>query len=122
MGKKITDLQLRSAVADDVNFPTDDTIQSYRVTAAQIYTYLKTKLRATGVEALSSSVQSKAVTFGTAMPDANYVLDFCFQNTTDSDPIMLQGMITAKSTTGFTVSFNAPTDSANYKMNWKASY
>src|SRR5690606_28135610 len=39
--KKITDLQLRDDVSDSVNFPVDDGIQSYRVTAAQIKTYLE---------------------------------------------------------------------------------
>lgn len=38
--KKITELQLRTNVTSEVNFPTDDTIQSYRVTAAQIRTYV----------------------------------------------------------------------------------
>ena len=34
--KKITDLQLRDAVTSDLNLPSDDGIQSYRVTAAQL--------------------------------------------------------------------------------------
>lgn len=34
--KKITELQLRDNVSADVNFPSDDGIQSYRVTAAQV--------------------------------------------------------------------------------------
>lgn len=38
--KKITDLQLRDNVEDTVNFPADDTIQSYRVTAAQVKSYI----------------------------------------------------------------------------------
>ncbi len=38
--KKITELQLRDNVSDDVNFPSDDGIQSYRVTAAQMKTYI----------------------------------------------------------------------------------
>lgn len=38
--KKITELTLRSNVSDDVNFPVDDGIQSYRVTAAQAKTYM----------------------------------------------------------------------------------
>lgn len=40
--KLITELQLRSEVTEDVNFSTDDGIQSYRVTAAQIAAYVKT--------------------------------------------------------------------------------
>src|SRR6185312_2458765 len=44
--KKITDLTLRSNVNDDVNFPGDDTIQTYRVTAPQIAQYALAKPRA----------------------------------------------------------------------------
>lgn len=38
--KKITDLQLRSSVEDTLNLPSDDGIQSYRVTALQIKNYV----------------------------------------------------------------------------------
>ena len=38
--KKITDLQLRDNVTDELNFPSDDTIQSYRVTAEQLFDYI----------------------------------------------------------------------------------
>ncbi len=38
--KKITDLQLRDNVSDDLNFPSDDGLQSYRVTAAQLKSYV----------------------------------------------------------------------------------
>lgn len=39
--KKITDLQLRDNISDDLNFPSDDSLQSYRVTAEQFLTYVK---------------------------------------------------------------------------------
>ena len=42
-------------------------------------------------------------------------------NTADTSPIFLQGTITAESTSGFTVTFSAPTDSANYYLNYSAS-
>jgi hypothetical protein len=38
--KRITDLQLRDEVTDDLNFPSDDGIQSYRVTGLQILGYV----------------------------------------------------------------------------------
>lgn len=38
--KKITDLQLRDNVSGTLNFPSDDTVQSYRVTAEQIKNYV----------------------------------------------------------------------------------
>lgn len=57
--KKITDLQLRSSVTDDCNFPVDDGIQSYRVTSVQIKTYILSALSiATGM------IQDTAVTLG----------------------------------------------------------
>lgn len=42
--KRITELQLRDDISDDLNFPSDDGIQSYRVTAAQMIEYIKSKL------------------------------------------------------------------------------
>lgn len=44
--KKITDLQLISAVTDTVNFPGDDTITTYRATAAKIFDYIRGKFQA----------------------------------------------------------------------------
>lgn len=41
--KIITSLTLRDNISDEVNFPVDDTIQSYRVTAAQFFAYLRPK-------------------------------------------------------------------------------
>lgn len=38
--KKITDLQLRDEVSDTVNFPGDDGIQTYRMTAEQLKNYV----------------------------------------------------------------------------------
>lgn len=38
--KKITDLNLRDDVSDEVNFPGDDSIQTYRMTALQIKNYV----------------------------------------------------------------------------------
>ncbi len=38
--KTITELPLRDDVTDEVNFPVDDTVQTYRVTALQIFEYI----------------------------------------------------------------------------------
>lgn len=60
--KKITDLQLRSSVTDGVNFPSDDGIQSYRVTAAQIFAYMRTKFGAVQtITAAGTTLTSAAV-------------------------------------------------------------
>lgn len=39
--KKITDLQQVSAITDDLNFPVDDTLQTYRATIAQLKDFLE---------------------------------------------------------------------------------
>lgn len=69
------------------------------------------------VVSLGSGVTSYTYTFGTARPDTNYNVVFSFENTTDTNPIFLLGYISAKSTTAFTITLNAPTDTANYKIN-----
>ncbi len=63
--KKITQLQLRSNVNDDVNFPVDDGIQTYRVTAPQVATYISSKFgQSTDAQnySLAASVGSNALT------------------------------------------------------------
>lgn len=42
--KKITDLQLIDEVTDSLNIPADDTLQTYRFTAAQLVAYMESKL------------------------------------------------------------------------------
>ena len=53
--KRISELTLRSDVDDTCNIPVDDTLQSYRVTALQVYNYLKGKLLATTGDMIYSS-------------------------------------------------------------------
>jgi hypothetical protein len=64
--KKITDLQLRSNVTADVNFPSDDGIQSYRVTANQIKSFV---LPDAGLELekLAASIVSRLVPVGSVL-------------------------------------------------------
>lgn len=77
--KKITELQLRDNVTDDVNFPSDDGIQSYRVTAAQIKAYILANnaiatamIQDAAVTAakLAASVQAALVPSGSVLPFA----------------------------------------------------
>ncbi len=56
--KKITDLQLIDEVTDSLNFPGDDGIQSYRVTAAQISTYIEAILASPVDHSLVSKIAS----------------------------------------------------------------
>lgn len=54
--KKITDLQLIDEVTDDVNLPGDDTIQTYRVTALQLWEYIRGKMFASRVVSAGGDV------------------------------------------------------------------
>lgn len=67
--KKITDLQLRSEVTDEVNFPIDDGIQSYRVTGAQIESYVLASEKVP-----TSALANQAVTTS-KIADSNITLD-----------------------------------------------
>lgn len=71
-----------------------------------------------GREVIAEGVSQVNVTFSTTWPDTNYVLSYVFENLTDTDPIFLQGMITDRPATGFTMRLNAPTDSGNYVLHW----
>jgi len=68
--------------------------------------------------AIPNATQTMAVVFGEVMPSTEYSILTNIVNTTDTDPIWLQVVSTIKSTTGFTVYFNAPTDTANYVLEW----
>lgn len=70
---------------------------------------------------IGSGAQTLAVVFSEVMPSINYSLLATIRNVTDADPIMLQIVSTVRATTGFTVTFNAPTDTANYVLEWAVS-
>ncbi len=73
-----------------------------------------------GRTAIGNDVQSIAVVFSSVWADALYVVTFAITNTTEGvNAIFLQGVITARSAAGFTVSFNAKTDSANYVLEYR---
>lgn len=61
--KKITDLELISAVSDALSVPSDDSIQSYRFTALQFFNYMAAKLRAI-----------RTFTSNTAIVDTDFVI------------------------------------------------
>ncbi len=73
-----------------------------------------------GEASISSGASSKAVVFTTPFADTSYSIIVTIQNLTDATPIFLNPVITAKSTTGFTVLFNAPTDTINYVLEYIA--
>lgn len=75
---------------------------------------------ASNVVAISSGASSKAITYTTTLSSVGVPV-FSIVNTTDSSPIFIQGIITAYSTTGFTVLFNTSTDTANYLLAYTVS-
>lgn len=74
-----------------------------------------------GRDSISNASSTVSVTFSTVMTTVNFAIVFAVTNITDGSPIFLNGIVTARSTAGFTVTFNAPTDSANYVLEWIAS-
>lgn len=71
-----------------------------------------------GTDSLSNATQTHAVTFSSDLLTTNYAVIASITNTVDGSPIFLQIVDTIKASTGFTVTFNAPTDSANYKLEY----
>lgn len=68
--------------------------------------------------AIASGASSKSVTFTTDFGSTSYVPLINITNTTDATPIFLQWIVTTKSSSGFTATFNAPTDTANYILEY----
>lgn len=68
--KKITDLQLRDNVSDDVNFPGDDGLQTYRLTAAQLKEYIAGNALITGKTEKTAPVAGDFVLLYDANGDA----------------------------------------------------
>lgn len=68
--------------------------------------------------AIPNGAQTIAIVFTDAMPDTEYSVMSMVRNTVDTDPIYLQVINTVRATTGFTIEFNAPTDSGNYVLEW----
>ena len=73
-----------------------------------------------GVSAVGAGVQSLAVTFSSALPDTSYAVVPSWMNTTGGGftPQQQPLIVTAFTTTGFTVSWSAPTDASTYLINW----
>lgn len=74
-----------------------------------------------GVATIGNGSQTVSIVYPSAMPDTTYSLTFSITNLVDANPISLIVVGTTKLTTGFTATFNAPADSANYKLEWKVA-
>lgn len=97
LDSKITDFQLRSGVTDDLNFPSDDGSQTYRVTAAQIRTYI------------FNFIQSLIFSTGDAK--------LTFKATADTGWIMANDGTIGNAASGATTRANADTENL-FKMLW----
>ena len=67
---------------------------------------------------IANGVDFHLVTFSNVMPNTNYGISVTIENLTDVDPISLLVVVTDRTVSGFTATFNAPTDTANYKLNY----
>src|SRR5581483_947126 len=63
---------------------------------------------------IGSGATSKAVTFSSTLGTTNYAVVVTMNNLVDANPQFQPITVTSKSATGFTATWNAPTDSANY--------
>lgn len=73
-----------------------------------------------GQQTISSASTSQAITFSSTLGSTSYAMSVIMKNVTDTNPQFQEVEITAKSATGFTVTWNAPTDSANYVLEYTA--
>lgn len=70
---------------------------------------------------IADTAAMKVVTFSSSLPDTNYSVNATLFNSTDTSPQFQPVTITGKTVGGFTATFNAPVDSANYELCYNAS-
>ena len=73
-------------------------------------------LQAANLVNLASGSTTQSFTYTSAVGAGLAPVIGIIVNTVDANPIFLQAVITAYSTTGFTVRFNVAPDTANYKL------
>lgn len=73
-----------------------------------------------GDSGVSIGATTKSISFSSSMTGSNYGLSVQWINLVDASPMFQPLMITAKSQTGFTVSWNVPLDSASYSISYIA--
>ena len=71
-----------------------------------------------GRYALGNATSTATISLGSSWADNNYVVAISIENSTDTDPIFLQAIVTARASGNFSIKLNAPTDSANYVVHW----
>lgn len=73
-----------------------------------------------GSQTVSSGSTSQAITYGATLGGTSYSVVVTFLNTVDANPQFQPITVIAKSATGFTASWNAPTATANYVIQYLA--
>ena len=73
---------------------------------------------AAGVESLASGISTKAITLSPPQSNTDYAIVANFNNSVDADPLHQPITITSKATSGFTLTWNSPTDSVNYSLEY----
>lgn len=89
--------------------------QDYHLATKSYVDNLSTDLH--GRESIGNGVDHIDVSFAD-QGTTNYTINATLENTSDSPPSIYAFIVTAKSSTGFTVTFMGDTDSANYVLNW----
>lgn len=69
-----------------------------------------------GKAALASGLATQSITYTSTAGAGQFPVVGDVINTVDATPIFLQAIVTAFSTTGFTVLFNVAPDTANYQL------
>lgn len=80
-----------------------------------------TQIGHAGETQITNGSPTVSVVFAAPMPNTNYSITATIRNLVDADPIYLNIVSTAKSTTGFTAEFNAPADSGDYFLEWQVA-
>lgn len=72
-------------------------------------------------ESILSGSSSHTVSWAPDMPDTNYIVTATVMNNIDPNPQFLSIVALDRQLNSFTVTFNAPTDSANYTLHYYVS-
>lgn len=71
-------------------------------------------------EAIGNGATTVNVVFSSDIGSTNYSIVTAITNTADANPIYPQIIANTKASTGFTAELSAPTDTANYVLEWVA--
>jgi len=69
-------------------------------------------------DSIVQGATSKSVTLSPTLSTADYAITVSFFNSVDSSPAFQPLTVTSKTTSGFTATWNLPTDSANYNLEY----